>query len=439
MEPDSLSLPAPSDLATAIQPWVASARWHFGDTAHVKPYHVAILDSAPNAFAIWFVADDGLRYNIPLVLRIRGSYRAEAAAPSPVGTFQEWDIFDATDDPEGQRLILERSIAPSPHNPLIAHSINTVGSVVAARRLTSEQSNTSIIYDLEDGSRIIIKVFRVFTPGHNPDVELQQALGSTGTVPRQYGSAQLEIEGGVADVVVVQEFLTGTTDAWQVITQDLKDCDGTLGALGPQITDLGRLTRCFHTALAEAFPTVHADAQHITAIRDSWAQRAAAAIAAVPELGEFEGQIEMVYTATAHVNWPDLQRIHGDYHLGQVLNAAGRGWFALDFEGEPLRPLAERTQPDLALRDVAGMLRSFDYAVGSAELDGGDREALASWGEAAREAFLFGYGTLDEESQVLLDALMLDKALYEVSYEVAQRPTWLPIPVAGVRRILHSN
>jgi len=140
--------------------------------------------------------------------------------------------------------------------------------------------------------------------------------------------------------------------------------------------------------------------------------------------------------------WPALQRIHGDYHLGQVLDVPGRGWVLVDFEGEPLRPLSERTEPDLALRDVAGMLRSFDYVAGSWEQSHPGRSA-ASWAVRARTAFLEGYtrgaGRDPREDAILLDALELDKALYEVVYEARNRPTWLDIPTTAIARIVRLS
>ncbi|MEO7235223.1 MAG: aminoglycoside phosphotransferase, partial [Lapillicoccus sp.] len=123
---------------------------------------------------------------------------------------------------------------------------------------------------------------------------------------------------------------------------------------------------------------------------------------------------------------------------GQVLRTPS-GWVAVDFEGEPLRPLHERTGPDLALRDVAGMLRSFDYAGGSVELSGA-RTSARDWVAACREAFLRGYGAVSgldlEAAAPVLKALELDKALYEVVYEVRNRPGWVGIPSAAVDRLL---
>ena len=166
--------------------------------------------------------------------------------------------------------------------------------------------------------------------------------------------------------------------------------------------------------------------------------RHAAAISEVPALAEYDQMVRQSITAVSSVSWPALQRIHGDFHLGQVLDAPGRGWVMVDFEGEPLKPLAERTQPDLALRDVAGMLRSFDYVAGSWEQDHPGRSA-ASWACRARTAFLEGYtsstGRDPRADTVLLEALELDKALYEVVYEARNRPTWLSIPITAIARL----
>src|SRR5699024_3606568 len=108
-----------------------------------------------------------------------------------------------------------------------------------------------------------------------------------------------------------------------------------------------------------------------------------------PQLAPHRDEVDAVIAAASEVAWPPLQRIHGDFHLGQALDVPGRGWVMVDFEGEPLRPLGERTRPDLALRDVAGMLRSFDYAAGSVEHQ--DGTSRAPWARAARAAFLIGY------------------------------------------------
>ncbi len=142
-------------------------------------------------------------------------------------------------------------------------------------------------------------------------------------------------------------------------------------------------------------------------------------------------------------------RVHGDFHLGQTMRA-DNGWYVLDFEGEPARPREERLVPTSALKDVAGMLRSFDYAAhvalgerGAAEAEGRAGAATA-WAAHNGAAFLAGYLAVDgvvallppeADRPLVLDAYQLDKALYELHYERTYRPTWLPIPQAALRRI----
>jgi len=160
----------------------------------------------------------------------------------------------------------------------------------------------------------------------------------------------------------------------------------------------------------------------------------------VPGLRPYAGKLRGYYAELAAVSGPmPRQRIHGDYHLGQVLRTA-TGWVVLDFEGEPAVPLSERQAPHLALRDVAGMLRSFDYAARHQLLDRPDSEQLrdisAEWVERSQAAFCKGYaegGGMDPQAHTaLLRALMLEKAVYEVVYEARHRPSWLPIPLDSI-------
>jgi maltokinase len=127
------------------------------------------------------------------------------------------------------------------------------------------------------------------------------------------------------------------------------------------------------------------------------------------------------------------QRIHGDLHLGQCLRSPSGDWSLIDFEGEPSKPLAERRMPQPAVRDVAGMLRSFDYAAHSAA------PPAPQWAAACRAAYCSGYaevtGRDPRTDPVLLRAYETDKAVYEVLYEARHRPDWLPVPMAAIRRL----
>lgn len=405
-----------------LSSWMGSQRWYTGAAARPD---VEVLSTAPlsDSTAFYLVKADGLTFSVPLTRDADGVY------------------LDATDCREGQEAILAAALgAPIPDSSLglkarVLHGAD-LGQLASAKKLASEQSNTSIIYRFADGSGIILKVFRVVNEGRNPEVELMTALDAAGAtaVPHQFGSLSAAVPD--ADMAVAQEFLDGAKDAWQVLTDGLENTDGTL-ADTESLVDLGRMTREIHDLLASSFPTVEASPELKAHIRATWKARAERAIADASSLASDVERINEILDATESIEWPRLQRIHGDYHLGQVLSAPGRGWFALDFEGEPLRPLAERSEPDLAARDVAGMLRSFDYAAGSAMLKGGNPEACTAWSDAASAAFMKGYEQGDND--VLLEALILDKALYEVSYEAASRPTWISIPLAGVQRILSRD
>ncbi len=317
--------------------------------------------------------------------------------------------------------------------------------------LTGEQSNTSLIYRSDDGSTpIICKVFRQLHPGLNPDIELQTALADAGSthVPQAIGS----IEGAWPDLstargtvtgslAFAQEFLPGVEDAWRVALraaaggEDFREPAHALGAATAEV----------HVALASLFPTRTAQPGDREAMVASWRRRLAIAIAEVPAIADRRDAIEAVYARSLDDAWPPLQRIHGDYHLGQVLHVPGRGWVLLDFEGEPLRPMSERVRADLPLRDVAGMLRSFDYVAGSIRLDNPDRspEAVQDWARIARRSFIEGYAAAASGAELdvgsaLLSALELDKAVYEAIYESRNRPTWVTIPLRAIARLVED-
>jgi maltokinase len=170
------------------------------------------------------------------------------------------------------------------------------------------------------------------------------------------------------------------------------------------------------------------------------------ALAVVPDLAAHADRLRAVFGRVADLGGLEVQRIHGDLHLGQTLRTA-KGWKIVDFEGEPAKPLAERTLPDSPWRDVAGMLRSFDYAPRSVEhsqpSNDGDPELTelrrmraAEWANRNRNHFLVAYGgDLSVEQRVLLEAYVADKAVYETVYEARNRPGWLSIPLEALAQI----
>jgi 1,4-alpha-glucan branching enzyme len=314
-----------------------------------------------------------------------------------------------------------------------------------------------VIVTPAEGPGVIVKVFRTLAAGDNPDVVVQAALAEVGCerVPAPVGwlagtwpppgaavAAGEPVHGHLA---VAAEFLAGAQDAWREALAAVTAGRG----FDEEARALGAATGEVHLALARALPTRPAGPEDREALTTALRDRAAWALLAAPALTGFEPALQARLDAAGSlvpdggaggVPAPVLQQVHGDLHLGQVLHAPGRGWVLLDFEGEPLRPLAERTRPDLALRDVAGMLRSFDYAAATAQRQGADPGAARRWDERARAAFCEGYAVAtghDPRAQRrLLDALELDKALYEVVYETRNRPSWVPVPLSAVERLL---
>jgi maltokinase len=201
---------------------------------------------------------------------------------------------------------------------------------------------------------------------------------------------------------------------------------------------LGTATAEVHRDLVTAFGAGELPAEAADGLAAPMRHRLADALTAVPQLGEHEAMLTAAYAELAGLDEPvRVQRIHGDYHLGQVMRTQ-TGWVILDFEGEPAVPLAVRRGRSSPLRDVAGMLRSFDYAARHQLLDRPDRAVLErparDWVRRNREAFCAGYaevgGACDpRKHEVLLRAFELDKAVYEVMYEARNRPSWLPIPL----------
>ena len=291
---------------------------------------------------------------------------------------------------------------------------------------------------------MICKVFRTLQPGENPDVVVQGALAEAGStrVPAMVGNVSATWpsphDGALpayGHLAFAQEFFPGTEDAWRVALRAVADGQDFSGPA----RELGAATAEVHGTLTSALPIEPATPEAIAAVIASMRSRYVAAASEVPAIAAYDHEIAAVFDRAVNAEWPALQRIHGDYHLGQVLRVPDHGWVLLDFEGEPLRPLAERSGPDLAVRDVAGMLRSFDYAAGSWEHNHPGRSARA-WAESAQRAFLEGYaegsGRDPHADSALLTAFQLDKALYEVVYEARNRPTWLSIPTDAVVRLL---
>jgi trehalose synthase-fused probable maltokinase len=355
------------------------------------------------------------------------------------------------------------------------------GSIVVVE---GEQSNTSLVLD----DAVIVKLFRGVESGPNPDLELNRLLTNEGFefVPAQVGEIvyEGEIDGGEVsiDLGIAQRFVHGAPDGWTEVlghvhrlydeaqTQDEpKDrraaTDRVSGVILDRIEQLGDVTAAMHVLLAREsidpdFAPEPLDPSDLKEAVEGMRQSVSHLIAAgiedlAPMRDGIDDRLDEAFDLGDELGM--RTRIHGDYHLGQVL-LSERGWLIIDFEGEPARPMEERRKKQTALRDVAGMLRSFSYAVlvplfertaaGSEE-----RSRLHSWAECweqlARDRFLGGYLRTAHEGHHLppdrdslaraIELFELEKALYEVGYERGHRPHWIEIPLHGVRRLLYEK
>jgi maltokinase len=317
------------------------------------------------------------------------------------------------------------------------------------RPVGAEQSNTSLVYD----DAMILKVFRHLTDGPNPEVEVTQALVKRGFTAVAEPLASWRKDG--RDLALLQRFLAGGTEGWAMALTSLRelyaepgDPAESGGDFGAEAERLGEVTADLHLALADAFGRHKADANECADLMERQVRR----VLSDPGSQELaKGSIRIIARLREVSDPGPAIRVHGDYHLGQVMRTA-TGWYILDFEGEPARPLRERIRPSSPLKDVAGMLRSFHYApvVAMATQEDDMTEAARAWEARNRGCFLAGYLRRSVEAggedgsvlptdpaarSAVLTAFELDKAVYEVAYERAHRPDWAFIPLEAVRRL----
>ena len=454
-----------TDTLGLLSPWIAGQRWYGNKGGSPKleligscPLHSPDPDAR---IVVHFVLDHAegkaALYQVPISYRAREEPWLEFALIGHVvdnGGITEIGeefrfAYDAPHDPAFTTALLEGMLQGSAiegQRVSLAGERTTEFRVSGLRSsvLAGEQSNTSIIFSSENGDTppVICKLFRALHGGDNPDVELQSALAAAGStrVPRSLGNLSGEWPDSgeptgraSGHLAFAQEFIPGVEDAWRVALRSAEAGEDFTAAAHA----LGLATAEIHATLALALPSTPTTPADIAAMLHQFDDRLESAIREVPHLHDLRARIERVFDAAREAQWPHQQRIHGDFHLGQVLLAPDRGWVIVDFEGEPLRPMRDRTLPDIPLRDVAGMLRSFDYVAGCLALE--KSIDATEWAHAARTSFVDGYiagsGYDVRENRTLLDAFEIDKALYETVYEARNRPSWVDIPVSAVRRL----
>ena len=318
------------------------------------------------------------------------------------------------------------------------------------RSMGAEQSNSSIVF----GERQVLKVFRRVEPGLHPELEMLRFLSTRGFANIATLTGWYDYSGDLmqATLGIMQEFIGGARDGWELALDD------PLGVLA-RIPELGAATGEMHSVLASdlsdhAFAPEEPGAEALSLLTATIDEQIEQAFLDLPDdhpaVAPIAGRGEEVrdrLQAMSHVGVGGrLIRHHGDYHLGQTM-LRDAGWIILDFEGEPARSLLARRRKRSPLRDVAGMLRSFAYAASATELLRGV-PAPAGWEDEARSAFLDAYmETVDPTllpagrpaTDKLLAIFELEKAVYELRYELNNRPDWVPIPVAGIARLLEDT
>ena len=371
-------------------------------------------------------------------------------------------VYDALHDREATHVWLEEfqeaDVAAKTESGLTFHRTgkHDLDLSTHSTLFRGEQSNSSVAF----GDDALMKVFRRVTPGINPDIEIHDALTRSGThsIAELYGWLELapeSTEGEPIQLAMLQQFLRTATDGWELALVSARNlfaeadlhADEVGGDFAGESHRLGVAVSEVHELMAEQFGTESFDgASTASAMR----RRLAAAVGVVPELATHTEVLEQVFSRLEDAAG-DVQRVHGDLHLGQTLRTS-RGWKLVDFEGEPAKPLAERRLPDSRWRDVAGMLRSFDYAAQSVVKDLYSSEEPGSqvtyraqeWLQRNRTAFLEGYverrlergePALTPAEEAIIDAYEADKAVYEVIYEARNRPSWLDIPLKAIDRI----
>jgi maltokinase len=435
----------------ALATWLVEQRWFAGkgrglrDLAIVADTQVVAGD--PELRHLILTVSHGTTvdyYQVLAGLRQRLPDRLRHAEIGPAGDGRH--AYDALHDAELTRPLLrgiaaEETIGSLRLRKVPGASFGTDGDSLV---ISSEQSNTSLVY----GQESILKVFRRLAPGPNPDLEVTTALARLGSrhIAEPLGWIETRLEGAATSLAILSRYLRLSSDGWSLAAASVRDLYAAGGIpaadaggdFAGEARRLGQATAEVHADLATAFGTDEAGADAVADLAEQMYRKLDLAVAAVPGLAKYADMIGDAYSRLAKLKGPfPVQRVHGDYHLGQVLRTPGTGWVVLDFEGEPATPMAQRRARSSPLRDVAGMLRSFDYAARYQMIGHPGQDALAvvarDWARRNSAEFCAGYaeaGGLDpERHHVLLRALTLEKAVYEVLYEARNRPSWLPIPL----------
>jgi maltokinase len=443
---------ADADLQPLLERWLPQQRWYAGDTAAgltiESRQFVGDVDwAAVEHLVLGVPGTDGSMRRYQLWLGWR-DHLPDRLGHSAIGAINGRTCYDALADRSISAMLLD-AIAhehtlgevTAYHAPDAVLDVTAPGLVIGA-----EQSNTSVVY----GDSAILKVFRSLQPGPNPDLEVSLALHAAGSthIADPLGYLEGPVAGEPTTLALLTTFFANSAEGWAMATASVRDlmAEGDLhadevgGDFAAEAHRLGHAVAAVHQDLADAFGTRTVDRAGLDALITEMESAATLAAEQAPVLADHLPAILSVFDHARDAGAGlVVQRIHGDLHLGQTLRTL-TGWVIIDFEGEPSRSLEVRRGLQSPLKDVAGMLRSFDYAARmplvSGQPDAQHVYRATEWAERNRAAFCAGYAeasaTDPRQALPLLRAFELDKAVYEVLYESAHRPTWVVVPMHAI-------
>jgi maltokinase len=439
-------------LADHLAAHIERQRWSGapeGGITEATPAWIETLSEEP--LLTWMVVDATLANGI--TQRYQLFFGGRPAHPWP--DFLEGkdrELLAVVPDGQGDEVVFYDALIDPDLAIAVLHLVSPDSEVEVRRPIVLEHSNSSVVFD----ERTILKVLRKVEPGPNPDVEIPRELAERGFENVLPPIAELRRDG--MDLAVLRDFLVGATEGWTLARASVRDLLASrlppeeCGAdFAMEASRLGSVIAELHLAMADAWESTPGDPGAWVDVMLASFDEVAAAIAG-PDAPALDADgVRARFDDARHLEDAGMEIcIHGDLHLSQVIQIDG-GWLVLDFVGEPARRRDDRFTRSSPLRDVAGMLRSLHYAAatGLAEWDQGDDELeslLDSWEQRNRDAFLAAYfqeGGIDAllpsdpaGRTSLLTAFELDKAVYELGYEVGHRPELVPIPLAGIDRLV---